>query len=62
LAEKIKSEMPTSIPVEKLKEDANSLQVFRYQEVLQFNRLISVMKKSLTDLIKAIEGTVVMSI
>lgn len=54
--------MPTSIPVEKLKEDANSLQVFRYQEVLQFNRLISVMKKSLTDLIKAIEGTVVMSI
>jgi hypothetical protein len=34
LAEKIKGEMPSVIPIEKLKEDANSLQVFRYQEVL----------------------------
>ena len=32
------------------------------QEVERFNQLIKVMKKSLSDLQKAIKGTVVMSI
>lgn len=32
------------------------------QEVERFNKLIKVMKKSLSDLQKAIKGTVVMSI
>ena len=43
-------------------ENPNSLDIFRMQEVERFNILIKVMKKSLSDLQKAIKGTVVMSI
>lgn len=53
--------MPDLLPVVKI-DDPNSLDIFRSQEVQRFNKLISVMKKSLSDLQKAIKGTVVMSI
>lgn len=62
MAEKILHELPELLPVRKLTEDSQSLQIFRYQEVQQFNRLLKVIKTSLTDLIKAIQGTVVMSL
>lgn len=39
----------------------NSLGVFVKQEIERFNKLLSVIRKSLSDLVKAIEGTVVMS-
>ena len=53
--------MPDLLPIKKI-EEPNSLDIFRMQEVERFNKLIKVMKKSLTDLQKAIKGTVVMSI
>ena len=53
--------MPELLPVKKI-EEPNSLDIFRMQEVERFNKLIKVMKKSLSDLQKAIKGTVVMSI
>lgn len=53
--------MPDLIEVKKI-ENPNSLDIFRWQEVDRFNKLIKVMKKSLGDLQKAIKGTVVMSI
>lgn len=39
----------------------NSLGVFVGQEIARFNKLLSVMKRTLEDLVKAIAGTVVMS-
>jgi dynein heavy chain len=53
--------MPDIIEVKKI-ENPSSLDIFRMQEVERFNILIKVMKKSLSDLQKAIKGTVVMSI
>lgn len=49
------------LPVKKI-DDPNSLDIFRSQEVERFNILITVIKRSLSDLQKAIKGTVVMSI
>ena len=43
-------------------EEPNSLDIFRMQEVERFNLLIGIIKRSLSDLQKAIKGTVVMSI
>ena len=53
--------MPDLLPFKKI-ENPNSLEVFKQQEVQRFNKLIKVMKKSLSDMQKAIKGTVVMSI
>lgn len=53
--------MPDLLPNKKI-ENPNSLDIFKLQEVDRFNKLIKVMKKSLSDLQKAIKGTVVMSI
>ena len=53
--------MPESLPIKKI-QNPNSLDIFKQQEVEQFNKLIKIMKKSLSDLQKAIKGTVVMSI
>lgn len=39
----------------------NSHGVFVRQEIIRFNVLLSSIRKSLVDLVKAIEGTVVMS-
>jgi dynein heavy chain len=39
----------------------NSLGVFVRQEIQRFNKLLSVIRRSLVDLEKAIQGTVVMS-
>jgi dynein heavy chain len=61
MAKEIESRMPDAIEVKKI-ENPNSLDIFRMQEVERFNVLIKVMKKSLSDLQKAIKGTVVMSI
>jgi dynein heavy chain len=49
------------LPVRKI-EEPNSLDIFRMQEVERFNALIVILKRSLSDLQKAIKGTVVMSI
>jgi dynein heavy chain len=49
------------LPIRKI-DDPSSLDIFRMQEVERFNALISIIKKSLSDLQKAIKGTVVMSI
>lgn len=38
------------------------MDIFRLQEVERFNALITIIKKSLSELQKAIKGTVVMSI
>lgn len=40
----------------------NSLGVFVGQEITRFNKLLAMMKQTLDDLIKAIKGTVVMSL
>lgn len=61
IAKEIEGRMPELLPVKKI-EEPNSLDIFRMQEVERFNKLIKVMKKSLSDLQKAIKGTVVMSI
>lgn len=61
MAKEIESRIPDVLPVKKI-EDPNSLDIFRSQEVERFNILIVVIKKSLSDLQKAIKGTVVMSI
>jgi dynein heavy chain len=61
MARDIESRMPELLPVKKI-ENPNSLDIFRMQEVDRFNKLIKVMKKSLSDLQKAIKGTTVMSI
>jgi dynein heavy chain len=61
MAKEIESRMPDAIEVKRI-ENPNSLDIFRMQEVERFNVLIKVMKKSLSDLQKAIKGTVVMSI
>jgi len=53
--------MPELLPNKKI-EEPNSLDIFRMQEVERFNLLISIIKRSLSDLQKAIKGTVVMSI
>jgi dynein heavy chain len=53
--------MPELLNIRRI-EDPNSLDIFRMQEVERFNKLIKIMKKSLSDLQKAIKGTVVMSI
>ena len=53
--------MPEMLPVKKI-EDPSSLDVFKQQEVERFNLLIVIIKRSLSDLQKAIKGTVVMSI
>lgn len=53
--------MPDLLPVKRI-DEPNSLDIFRLQEVERFNALISVIKRSLSDLQKAIKGTVVMSI
>lgn len=53
--------MPDLLQIKK-HDNPNSLDIFRMQEVQRFNILIKVMKKSLSDLQKAIKGTVVMSI
>lgn len=61
MAKEIEVRMPDLLPVKRI-EDPNSLDIFRLQEVERFNALISVIKRSLSDLQKAIKGTVVMSI
>ncbi len=61
MAKEIEARMPDLIEVKKI-DNPNSLDIFRMQEVERFNILIRVMKKSLSDLQKAIKGTVVMSI
>lgn len=61
MAKEIEARMPDLLPVKRI-EDPNSLDIFRLQEVERFNSLISVIKRSLSDLQKAIKGTVVMSI
>ena len=53
--------MPEPLPLKKL-DEPNSLDIFRMQEVERFNALISIIKRSLSDLQKAIKGTMVMSI
>ncbi len=53
--------MPDPLPNKKI-DNPNSLDIFKLQEVDRFNILIKIMKKSLSDLQKAIKGTVVMSI
>ena len=60
MAREIKSKMVNPFPIE-LDPNADSLVVFRDQEIDRFNKLITVMKISLSDLISAIDGTVVMS-
>jgi Dynein heavy chain. len=42
--------------------EMRSIDVFKAQEIDRFNKLIKIMKKSLTDLQRAIKGLVVMSI
>ena len=49
------------LPVKKI-DEPSSLDVFKQQEVERFNLLIGIIKRSLSDLQKAIKGTVVMSI
>ena len=61
MAKEIEVRMPDLLPMKRI-EDPNSLDIFRLQEVERFNALISVIKRSLSDLQKAIKGTVVMSI
>jgi dynein heavy chain, axonemal len=61
MAREIETRVPDLLPVRKI-EEPNSLDIFRMQEVERFNALISIIKKSLSDLQKAIKGTVVMSI
>lgn len=61
MAKEIEARMPDLLPVKRI-DDPNSLDIFRLQEVERFNALISVIKRSLSDLQKAIKGTVVMSI
>jgi dynein heavy chain, axonemal len=61
MAREIETRIPDLLPVRKI-EDPNSLDIFRMQEVERFNLLIVIIKKSLSDLQKAIKGTVVMSI
>ncbi len=61
MAKEIETRIPDLLQVKKI-EEPNSLDIFRYQEVERFNALISVIKRSLSDLQKAIKGTVVMSI
>ena len=61
MAKEIEARIPELLPLRKL-EEPTSLDVFRYQEVERFNILISIIKRSLSDLQKAIKGTVVMSI
>lgn len=55
-------EQVPEVIVESLGEDPNSLQVFRYQETIQYNRLIKKMKSTLYDLGQAIQGKSVMSL
>lgn len=61
MAKEIESRMPELLAIKKI-EEPNSLDIFRYQEVERFNILIGIIKRSLSDLQKAIKGTVVMSI
>ena len=61
IAKEIEARMPDAIPNKKI-EQPNSLDVFKLQEVDRFNKLIKVMKRSLSDIQKAIKGTVVMSL
>jgi dynein heavy chain, axonemal len=61
MAKEIEARMPDILVVKKT-DDPNSLDIFRLQEVERFNILIGVIKRSLSDLQKAIKGTVVMSI
>lgn len=61
MAKEIEARMPELIEIKRI-DNPNSLDIFRMQEVERFNKLIKVMKKSLSDLQKAIKGTVVMSI
>ena len=61
MAKEIEARMPDLLPNKKL-DEPNSLDIFRLQEVERFNSLINIIKRSLSDLQKAIKGTVVMSI
>jgi dynein heavy chain len=61
MAKEIEARIPDLLPVKKI-DDPSSLDIFRMQEVERFNALISILKRSLSDLQKAIKGTVVMSI
>ena len=61
MAKEFESKMPDHLPNKKI-ENPNSMDIFKMQEVDRFNKLIKVMKRSLSDLQKAIKGTVVMSI
>lgn len=61
MAKEIEGRIPDVLPIKKI-DDPNSLDIFRLQEVERFNILITVIKRSLSDLQKAIKGTVVMSI
>jgi dynein heavy chain len=70
LANAMAAEMPENMDLGKahestfaLTEDGvdNSLGVFVKQEIQRFNRLLSVIKSTLRDLVRAIAGTVVMS-
>ena len=61
MAKEIEARVPDLLPI-KRNEETNSLDIFRMQEVERFNALITIIKRSLSDLQKAIKGTVVMSI
>jgi dynein heavy chain len=61
MAREIETRVPDLLHIRKI-EDPNSLDIFRMQEVERFNLLIGIIKRSLSDLQKAIKGTVVMSI
>jgi len=70
LAAKLSSEMPGVLTMEEAgqetfepnaKGDLNSLQIVLQQEMDRFNKLIKVVKRSLVDIGKAIQGLVVMS-
>lgn len=60
LAEDIERRLEAEI--EYNKEEGGSMNVFRNQEIVRFNKLLRAMKRTLSDLQKAIKGLVVMSI
>jgi dynein heavy chain len=63
-------QLPANLNLEKASESTfaltaqgveQSLGVFVRQEIMRFNKLLSVIRRSLVDLEKAIQGTMVMS-
>jgi len=60
MAEEIEKRLEGDIEYDK--EEGGSMNVFRNQEIVRFNKLVRSMKRTLGDLQKAIKGLVVMSI